>query len=158
MGLSWARIVLQWSATFAESLLSLVHTCQGHMVFAIYRRHAVMNFACSSTLRYLETNHISLLFFASLHFQCWTNTLYTLTSRAIKKQVYGPVHFHDACLLLYRWQCRYVKAVFPALYFIAGVRFSFDCLSCASGAPNQLFFLTMNEVKDDMKWIKENIK
>ena len=38
-----------------------------------------------STLSHLETNHTSLLFFACLHFQCWTNTLYTtLTSRVVK--------------------------------------------------------------------------
>ena len=42
----------------------------------------------------------SLLFFAFLHFQYWTNTLYTtLTSRAIKEQLCGPVSFHYACLL-----------------------------------------------------------
>ena len=39
-----------------------------------------------STLSYQETNHTSMLYFACLHFQCWTNTLYaTLTSREIKK-------------------------------------------------------------------------
>ena len=38
------------------------------------------------TLSHQETNHTSLIFFACLHFQCWTKTLYTtLTSRAIKK-------------------------------------------------------------------------
>ena len=58
-----------------------------------------------STLSYQETNHAFLLFFACLHFQCWTNTLYTtLTSRAIKKQLCGPVRFHYACLLPDRWQ------------------------------------------------------
>ena len=55
-----------------------------------------------STLSHLETNHTSLLFFAFFHFQCWTNTLYTtLTSRAIKKQLCGPVRFRYACLLPY---------------------------------------------------------
>ena len=39
--------------------------------------------------------HISLLFFACLHFQCWTNTLYTtLTYSSMKKQLCGPVRFH----------------------------------------------------------------
>ena len=59
--------------------------------------------ARSSTLGHQEKNHTSLLFFACLHLQCWTNTLYTtLASRAIKKQLCGPVHFHCACLLPYR--------------------------------------------------------
>ena len=76
--------------------------------------------ACRSTLSHQETNHTSLLFFACLHFQCWTNTLYTtLTSRAIMKQLCGPVRFHYACLLPYRWQYRYVKTVFPA--FVSNV-------------------------------------
>ena len=56
------------------------------------------------------------LFFACLYFQCWTNTLYTtLTSRAIKKQLCGPVRFHYACLLPYGWQYRYVTTVLPTL-------------------------------------------
>ena len=60
-----------------------------------------------STLSHQEMNHTPLLFFACLHFQCWTNTLYTaLTFRAIKKQLCGPVRFHYACLLAYRWQYR----------------------------------------------------
>ena len=70
---------------------------------------------CSSTLSHKETNHISLLFFTCLHFQCWMNTVYTtLTSTAIKKQLCGPVHFHYACLLSYRWQYRYITTVLPA--------------------------------------------
>ena len=37
-----------------------------------------------STLSHQETNHISLFFLVCLHFQFWTNTLYTsLTSRTI---------------------------------------------------------------------------
>ena len=57
-----------------------------------------------STLSHKETNHTSLLFVASLHFQCWTKTFYTtLISRAIKKQLCGPVRFHYARLLPYRW-------------------------------------------------------
>ena len=65
-----------------------------------------------STLSHQETNHTSLLFFPCLRFQCWTNTLYTtLASRAIKKQLCGPVRFHYACLLPYRCQYRYVTAV-----------------------------------------------
>ena len=68
-----------------------------------------------SSLSYQETNHTSLLFFACLHFQCWKNTLYTtLTSRAIKKQLCGPVSFQYACLLPYRWQYRYVTTVLSA--------------------------------------------
>ena len=68
--------------------------------------------ARSSTLSHQETNQTSLHFFAWLHFQCWTNTLYTtLTSRAIMKQLCGPVRFHYACLLPYRWQYRYVTTV-----------------------------------------------
>ena len=53
-----------------------------------------------------------------------------LTSRAIKKQLCGPVCFHYVCLLPYRWQYRYVTTVFPAfrgMCFMPGVRFSFDC-------------------------------
>ena len=51
----------------------------------------------------------SLLFF---HFQFWTNRLYTtLTSRTIKKQLCGPVRFHYACLLPYKWQYRYATTV-----------------------------------------------
>ena len=62
-----------------------------------------------------ETNHAYLFFFACLHIQCWTNTLYTtLTSRAIKKQFCGSVRFHYVCLLSYRWQYRYVTTVLPA--------------------------------------------
>ena len=42
-------------------------------------------------------------------------TLYsTLTFRAIKKQLCGPVRFHYACLLSYRWQNRYLTTVLPA--------------------------------------------
>ena len=71
--------------------------------------------ACRSTLSHQETNYTSLLFFACVHFQCWTNTFYTtLTSRAIKKQLCGPVRFHYACLLPYRWQYRYLTTVLPA--------------------------------------------
>ena len=67
-----------------------------------------------STLSQQETNHTSLLFFSWLHFQCWTNTLYTtLTSRAKTKQLFGPVRFHYACLLPYSWQYRYVTTVLP---------------------------------------------
>ena len=68
-----------------------------------------------SILSHQETNPTSLFFFACLHFQCWTNTIYTtLTSRAIKKQLCVPVRFHYACLLPYRWQYRYVTTVLPA--------------------------------------------
>ena len=67
-----------------------------------------------STLSHQQSNYTSLLFFACFHFQCWTNTLYTmLTTKAIKKQVCGPVRFHHAYLLLYRWQYQYVTAVLP---------------------------------------------
>ena len=86
---------------------------------------------CRSTLSHQETNHTSLLFFACLHFQYWTNTLYTtLTRRAIKKQLCRPRRLHYACLLPYRSQYRYATTVLPALrgmFFMAGVRFSFDC-------------------------------
>ena len=55
-----------------------------------------------STLSQQETKQSSLLFFAYLHFQCWTNTLYTtLTSRSIKKQLRGSVRSHFVCLLPY---------------------------------------------------------
>ena len=71
--------------------------------------------ACSSNFSYQETNHAPLFSFACLHFQCWTNTLYTtLTSTAIKKQQCGPLHLYYACLLPYRWQYRYVTTVLPA--------------------------------------------
>ena len=64
--------------------------------------------ARSSTFSHQEMKHISLL---CVHFQCWTNTLYTtLTYRAIKKQLCGPLRFHYACL----WKYRYVTTVFPA--------------------------------------------
>ena len=67
-----------------------------------------------STLSHQETNHIFLIFFACLHFQCWTNTLYTMrTSRAIKKQLCGSVRFHCAFFLPYTWQYRYVTTVLP---------------------------------------------
>ena len=67
------------------------------------------------TLSHRGANHTSLLFFACLHFQCWTNTLYNkLTSRAIKELLCGPVRFHYACLLPYRWQYQYVTTVLPA--------------------------------------------
>ena len=67
-----------------------------------------------STLSHLETKHTS-FFFACLHSQCRTNTLYTtLISRAIKKQLCGYVRFHYVCLLPYRWQYRYVRTVLPA--------------------------------------------
>ena len=60
------------------------------------------------------TTPTSLLFFLCLHFQCWTNTLYTmLTSRAVKK-LCGPLRFHFACLVPYRRKYRYVTAVLPA--------------------------------------------
>ena len=63
-----------------------------------------------STLSHQATNHTSLLLLACLQFQCCTNTLNaTLTSRTIKKQLCGPVRFHYACLLSYRWQFRYVN-------------------------------------------------
>ena len=63
---------------------------------------------------YGAPEHIS-LFFACLDFQYWTNTLYiALTSRTIKKQLCGPVRFHYACYLSYRWQSRYVTTVLPA--------------------------------------------
>ena len=71
--------------------------------------------ARSNTLNHQVTNHTSLLFFACHHLQCWTNTRYTtLTSRAIKKQLCGPVRFHYAYLLPYRWQYWYVTTVLPA--------------------------------------------
>ena len=62
-----------------------------------------------------KENYTSLLFSACLHLQCWTNTFYTtFTSRAIDKLMCGPVHFHNACLLLYRWHYRCVTIVLPA--------------------------------------------
>ena len=67
-----------------------------------------------NTLSHQEMNLTSLFFFACLHFQYWTNTLYsTLTSRAIKKQLYRPVRFQYVCLLPYRWQYRYVTTLLP---------------------------------------------
>ena len=110
-----ARIAFQFCASLVESFLPLVHTRQGHTIFAIHSRHAAMNFACSSTHSHHEKNHTFLLIFACLHFQCWTNTLYTtLTSIAIMKQMCGPLRFHYACLLRYRWHYRYVTTVLPA--------------------------------------------
>ena len=84
-----------------------------------------------STLSHQEMNHASLLFFACFHFQCWTNTFYTmLTSRAIKKScenlwiftmlvsypTYDCMDSKQQCSLLLRDKC-----------FMVGVRFSFDC-------------------------------
>ena len=92
-----------------------------------------------STLSHQETNHTSLLFFACLNFQCWMNILYTtLTSRVIKKQLCGPVHFHYACLLPYIWQYLYIIMccqLLRGICFMAGVRFSFKCPSyfCSRG-------------------------
>ena len=84
-----------------------------HQIGSILGRFDFM--ASRSTLSHQETNHSYLLFFSCLHFQCWTNTLYiTLTSRAIKKQLCGPVRFHYACLLLYRLQYRYLTTMLPA--------------------------------------------
>ena len=100
MDLSLEQIVLQWCASFAESLVPLLHTCQGHTIFAIHSGHETMNFACSSILSHWEMNHTSLLFFVCLHFQSWTITFYTMLAfRAIKKQLCGPVRFNYACLL-----------------------------------------------------------
>ena len=87
-----------------------------------------------STLSHQETIHIVLFLFACLHFHfhCWANTLYTaLASRAIKKQLCGPVRFHYAWLLPYRWQYRCATSVasFTRNMFYGGVRFSFGCLS-----------------------------
>ena len=80
-----------------------------------HSRRATMNLACSSYLSHQEKNHTSLLFLVCVHFQCWTNTLYTwLISRVIRKQLCGPVRFHYACLLPYRWQYRYVRTMLPA--------------------------------------------
>ena len=79
-----------------------MHASHWQTAFAIYRRHASMHFACSSTLSHQETNHTSLLFFACIHFQCWTNRLHTrLTSTGNKETT---VRFHYACLLPYIWQ------------------------------------------------------
>ena len=71
-----------------------------------------------STLIHQETNHTSLLFFACLHFQCWTNTLYTaFTSRAIKTQLCGAVRFHYVCLLPYRWQTTVLPAFVRNVFY-----------------------------------------
>ena len=75
----------------------------------------VLTLSGVSTPGQQEENQTSLLFLVCLHFQCRTSTLYTtLTSRAIKKQLCGLVHFHYACLLPYRWQYRFVMTVLPA--------------------------------------------
>ena len=68
-----------------------------------------------SSLSHQETNHTSLFFFTCPNFKCWTDTLYTtLTSRAVKKQLCGPMRFCYACLLPYRCQYRYITTVLPA--------------------------------------------
>ena len=83
-----------------------------------------------STLNHQQTNHTFLLFFVCLHLQCWTNIHYTtLTFRATKKQLCGPWRFHYACLLLYKWQYRYVTTRLPAFarnVFYGGCLISFD--------------------------------
>ena len=105
--LSLTRMTVWWRAFSCESMIQS-DSIPGRFDFMARR----------STLSQQEMNHTSLLFFACLHFQCWTNTLYTtLTSRAIKKQLRWPVRFHYACLPSYRpkWQYRYVTTVLPAL-------------------------------------------
>ena len=92
--------------------------------------HATMNFACSSTLSDLETNHAFLLFFPCLHLHCWTNTLYTtLTSRAIRKQLVNLCVFTmhvsyptDGSINTYQQCCQVLRG----MYFSTDVRFSFD--------------------------------
>ena len=134
MGLSYGRIVLQWNAFFAESLLSLVHTPQEHTMFAIHSRYARMNFACSSTLSHQETNNTSLLFFACLHFQCWTNTLYTtLTSQSNKETAVWTCAF-SLCMspslqMVVLIRNNSVASFCEELAFYGGLRFSSDCPS-----------------------------
>ena len=84
--------------------------------------HGVLTLWRAAALCHQEMIHTSLLFFACLHFQCWTKTLYTkITSRPIKKQLCGPVRFHYACLLSYRW--RQCCQLLGGMCFMAGVRF-----------------------------------
>ena len=84
--------------------------------------HGVLTLWRAAALCHQEMIHTSLLFFACLHFQCWTKTLYTkITSRPIKKQLCGPVCFHYACLLSYRW--RQCCQLLGGMCFMAGVRF-----------------------------------
>ena len=112
---------------------------------------------CSS-LSHQEINHTSLLFLACLHFQYSTNTLYTmLTFTAIKKQLCGSVCFHYACLLLYRWQYRYITTVLPAFErncFMVGVRFSLDCPSYMYSSTQKYFILVIFHWQDclDQWW------
>ena len=83
-----------------------------------------------NTLKHQEINHTSLLFFPCLHFQFWTNALYTTLISRAKKELCGPVRFRYACLLSYIWEYRYVETVLRAFLrnvFTASVRFSFDC-------------------------------
>ena len=102
--LSLPRLVV-WERMLSCKRIILSDSIPGHFDFMARR----------STLSHQEMTHTSLLFFACLDFQCCTNTLYTtLTSRAIKKQLRGPVRYHYAWLLPYRWQYRYVITVLPA--------------------------------------------
>ena len=55
------------------------------------------------------TNHTSLLFFACLHFQCWTNTLHT-TTQSNKETVWMCVFTP----ILYTWQYWYIATVLIA--------------------------------------------
>ena len=90
--LSLTRLAV-WGRALSCKRMIPSHSIQGRFDFM----------ACSSTPSHQETNHASLLFFACIHFQYSTNTLYTtLTSRAINKQLCVSVCFHSACLLPYR--------------------------------------------------------
>ena len=79
-----------------------------------------------------KTNHTSLLFFVCLHFQCWTNTpLHYAHIQSNKETTVCTREFYYACLLVYRWQYRYVITLLPVFarnVFIAGIRLSFDIL------------------------------
>ena len=68
MDLSRAQIILEWCASFAESLLSQGHNCQGHSVCHTQQ-------TCDNKFQMFQhpqppRNEPHLLFFACLHFQC----------------------------------------------------------------------------------------
>ena len=115
MGLSRSRIVLQWCASCAESILPLVQ----HLT-EIYRVPHTQQIYDDEFRVFQHPQpprnepHLSALLCLP-PFPMLDKTLYTmLTPRAIKKQLYGPVCFHYTCLLPYRWQYRYVTTVLPA--------------------------------------------
>ena len=95
--LSFIRLVV-WGRALSCSRMIPPDSISGRFDFMARR----------SILSHQETNNTSLLFFACLHFQCWTNTLYTtLTSRAIK---------------ITMWTCAFSLYMSPILQIAVSIR------------------------------------